>query len=65
MQIWNNANNVWNNKKAFDRRAHIEREIIICKQSFEWKKITKRAFEFTKQTIAIRIVLFIVMNVDF
>lgn len=44
------------------QRAHIEHKNIIYKQHFEWSKIRKRAFEFKKQIIAIKIKLLIVLN---
>ena len=50
--------------KALYRREHIERENIIYKQGFDCSKIMKRAFEFRKQIIAIKTILFIVLNVD-
>ena len=44
--------------------VHITHESMICKQSFEWSKIMKWAFEFVKQIIVINIILFIILNVD-
>ena len=48
--------------KVLYQRAHIEHKNIIYKQHFEWSKIRKRAFEFKKQIIAIKIKLLIVLN---
>ena len=49
--------------KALYWGAHIERENIVWKQGFECSKIVKRASEFTRQIIIIKIILFIVMYV--
>lgn len=48
--------------KVLYQTAHIEHKNIIYKQHFEWSKIRKRAFEFKKQIIAIKIKLLIVLN---
>ena len=50
--------------KAVYWRVHMERENVICKKCFKSSNIVKRAFEFTKQIIAIKVLLVIELDVD-
>ena len=49
--------------KALHWGAHIERENIVWKQGFDCSNIMKRASEFTRQIIVIKIILFIVLYI--
>ena len=50
--------------KTLYQRVHINCENFICKQILWMKQNNEKSFEFMKQITVIKIILFIVLNVD-